>query len=546
MPANAMVESGHAALARGAWEDARAAFEQAVAEDAGPEALEGLATAAWWRLDYPAAIAARERAYQAYRESGDPAAAARMACWLASDHMDRGDVAVCNGWLQRAGRLLEDEEPVAEHAFLDIIHGHRVLMAEGDPDAALERARAAQRTARELEHLDFEMLARSLEGLALVTAGDVEAGMGALDEATAAATGGEMSDLNAIGWTCCYLIHACYRVRDYDRAAQWCERVQDFCRRWRFDSMFTTCRTHYASILMWRGKLSEAETELATLRREAEDTLPPLVRSAMVRLGELRRRQGRLDEAEELFARAPDHKLALLGRASLALDGNDAATAIDLMETFLRRMPQHNRTERLAALEVLVRARIAAGDLDGAGETAAELREIAKTVNTEPMRGAAELAEGLVAAAAGRHEDARRGLTDAAYLLERNNAGYEAARARLELARVLVEEGRTADAKVAATRARDAFVAMDARLHAEACDKVLAGLSQRSGRKAGLTKREREVLGLVANGKTDKEIAATLGISEHTVHRHVSNILTKTGQSSRAAAVAHAAREGMI
>lgn len=542
----ALLESGHAALARGAWEDARAAFEQAAREGGTPEALEGLGTAAWWRLDYPAAIAARELAYQAYREQGDAVAAARVACWLASDHMDRGDLAVSSGWLQRAERLLEDRDPTPEHAFLGIMRGHLKLMADGDPDAALELARTAKQQARAQGHIDFEMLAQALEGLALVTAGDVQPGMRALDEATAAATGGDMSDLNAIGWACCYLIHACYRVRDYDRAAQWCERVQDFCRRWRFDSMFTTCRTHYASILMWRGKLGEAETELAELQREARDTLPPLVRSAIVRLGELRRRQGRLDEAEELFGRAPDHKLALLGRASLALDRGDARTAIELMETFLRRLPEHNRTERLAALEILLRARIAAGELDRAEQAAAELREIAEAVNTEPIRGASALGGGLLAAARGEHDQARHCLSDAVYLLERNNAAYEAARARLDLALVLADHGRRDAAREAATRGRDAFQAMDAHLLAEQAARVLAGLRDRPERDGSLTRREREVLTLVARGMTDKEIAADLGISEHTVHRHVSNILTKTSQSSRAAAVAHAAREGLI
>jgi DNA-binding CsgD family transcriptional regulator/pimeloyl-ACP methyl ester carboxylesterase len=61
-----------------------------------------------------------------------------------------------------------------------------------------------------------------------------------------------------------------------------------------------------------------------------------------------------------------------------------------------------------------------------------------------------------------------------------------------------------------------------------------------------LTARETEVLRLVASGLSNREIAGSLVLSEHTVHRHVANILRKLAQSSRAAATAHAARAGLI
>jgi DNA-binding NarL/FixJ family response regulator len=57
---------------------------------------------------------------------------------------------------------------------------------------------------------------------------------------------------------------------------------------------------------------------------------------------------------------------------------------------------------------------------------------------------------------------------------------------------------------------------------------------------AGLTPREVEVLRLVATGKTNRAIAADLFLSEKTVARHVSNIFTKLGVSSRSAATAYA------
>ena len=61
-----------------------------------------------------------------------------------------------------------------------------------------------------------------------------------------------------------------------------------------------------------------------------------------------------------------------------------------------------------------------------------------------------------------------------------------------------------------------------------------------------LSRRETDVLRLVASGHTNREIASSLVLSEHTVHRHVANILRKLGQSSRAAAAAQATRAGFI
>jgi pimeloyl-ACP methyl ester carboxylesterase/DNA-binding CsgD family transcriptional regulator len=61
-----------------------------------------------------------------------------------------------------------------------------------------------------------------------------------------------------------------------------------------------------------------------------------------------------------------------------------------------------------------------------------------------------------------------------------------------------------------------------------------------------LTSRETEVLRLVATGMSNREIASTLVLSEHTVHRHVANILRKLAQSTRVAAATHATRAGLI
>src|SRR2546430_7538275 len=128
--------------------------------------------------------------------------------------------------------------------------------------------------------------------------------MRCLDEASAAATAGEVKELHTVGVVCCWQIFACERVRDYERAAQWCARVQEFSKRWQLRPLSAICRTQYAGVLIWRGSWADAEAELGAASRDFELSRPPLAVQALARLGELRRRQGRVEEAAKLFEQA--------------------------------------------------------------------------------------------------------------------------------------------------------------------------------------------------------------------------------------------------
>lgn len=569
--------AGSDALTRGAWEEALDRFREAIAADAeSPKAWEGLGQASWWLEDQTATFEARERAYGLYRRQDDRQSAARMAVWLALDYVDfRGEGVVANGWLQRARRLLEGLAPTPELGMVHLIDGHVALMSDNDLPRARACASEALAIARRTGSLDVEVLALAIEGLARVSQGEIADGMHLLDEATTAALAGEVSDLNAIGTTCCYLIHACERVRDYDRATQWCLRVRDFCRRWRFTSMFTVCRTQYASVLIHRGAWVEAETELNAATDEIRATRPFGVASGLVRLAELRRRQGRNEEAAALFEQSHRHRLAPLGLAELALEQGDAATAADLVSQYLRRIPGESRMERVTGIELLVRVETARGARDRAGEALAELQESARVVGTGPIRAMAVHAEGIVCAAFDADpERARRCFEDAAALFEEAEEPYEAGRARFELARVLASLDRPASAlrearkaqatldRLGAARASAAAATLVREL--EGVDSIVepaatpvagvpasAGASHVSGaasaaRDSLLTAREIDVLRLIARGMGDKEIADRLSLSPHTIHRHVSNILTKLEVPSRAAAVAHASRSGLM
>ncbi len=546
------VAEGWATLNRGDWEGARTQFQAALAAAETPEAWEGLAWAAWWLDDTGVMFDSRERAYRLYRERGDVRGAARSAMWLSLDYAGfRNDAAVADGWLQRARRLLEKYPQVPEHAWLSVCDAHHALMADRNPVTARRLAAEAVSISETLGIIDVEMLGRALEGLALVSQGQVREGMRLLDEAAAAATAGELADPRAIGWTCCYVIFACERVRDYPRAAQWCEQVQEFCRRWRFSTLFAVCRTQYAGVLIWQGKWAEAEAELTAAARELSAIRPALVLSATARLAELRRRQGRWDEAAGLFQRVESSTAALLGRAEMALDQGDPAAAADFADRYLRRYASESRTERAPGLEVLVRALAAIGELERARTILAELEETIRIVAADPLKAFACVARGAVAARAGDHKQAQAAFEDAADQFARFGAPFEHGRARVELGRALAALDRPEAAAAELRTALTLFQSLGAAREAERVESLLREVTAGSMRHetaaiSRLTEKELEVLRLAALGLTDKEIAARLRRSEHTIHRHVANILTRLDLPSRTAAVAFALREGVL
>jgi LuxR family maltose regulon positive regulatory protein len=548
--------AGDQFLSRGAWADARSAFESALRERESPEALEGLALAAWWLDDAEVVFDSRERAYRLYTERADRQSAARVAVWLAWDAWAfRGENAVSNGWLQRARSLLAGLPECAEQAWLEVREGSLCLMDEGDPDRAHSLAAEGIRIARQARNIDLEMLGLSVQGMALVASGAVSEGMRRLDEVNAAIVAGELTDLVAIGLSCCYMIAACERVRDYDRAVQWCARLKVFSAKWGLRPLFAVCRTQYASICMWRGTWLEAEQELIAAGDELAASRPAMTPDAIVRLAELRRRQGRLTEAASLFEQAGSHGLALLGRAELAFERGDMRAAAEHVDRYLRRVPTQNRTDRAAGLELLVRAHAAAGDLDGARTALTELTGIAAIVATLPLKAATSLASGWVAMASDDVDEARRHFEDAVDRFLQSNAPYEVARARIELARALAALGRIDDAALEARRAIDVLTELKAGLEISRAHLLLESLPNAATRTdspsrvrndSGLTLRELEVLRLVAEGLTNQAIAEKLFVSDHTVHRHLANILNKLSVSSRAAAVAQAARRGLL
>ena len=541
----AYIEVGHEALARGAWEEARACFEAALDEEETPESLEGLSWSAWWLDDASAVFDARERAYRVYHERADKTGAARMAIWLAVDHLDFHDASsVANGWLQRAHRLLDPLEPGSEHGWLAFTDGYVALM-RGETDKAEELGTYAADIGRRLEVTDVEMLGLALEGATLVARARVEEGMNCLDEATVLALEGRAEIPISSAWACCFLVTACTAVRDYERAFEWCDRIAEFAERYGSRYMLGFCRAEYGAVHLWRGRWAEAE---ALLKASAEDftrSRPAMVSGPLIVLAELRRRQGRRTEAEELLDQAGPSSKALLCCARLALDEGDALQAIELLERLLRQMPADNVLARASILELLVSARTACGELDEAALALTMLREAERLVGTPPLRASADLAEGMLEAARGNRDRARVLLEDAVDCFQSSGAPFEAALARTELATSLAALGRTDPAEREAAAALECLLELGAEAGIEQARRILAGDDGGSPLRE-ITPREREVLSLLAEGLTNKQIARRLVVSEHTVHRHVTSILRKLDLPSRTAAAAYAARHGLL
>jgi DNA-binding CsgD family transcriptional regulator len=535
------IARGYEALASGDWAGARTAFESVLAAEDSPEALDGLGRAWWWLRESERAVVCRERAYSGFRRDGELARAARIALWLSREYASMwGNEAAANGWLARAERLLVDVAPDAERAWLELARAERAR----DPAVSARLAASALEAATAAGDVDLELRSLAQLGLAEVSQGDVERGLARLDEAMAAATGGEPATLETFADVCCTLMLACELAADAERPKQWSRVFEDFVREHDHVSLLAFCRTCCADVYVANGRVDAAEQELVEALRELREAGQ---RARCVHpaagLAEIRLAQGRFDEAEQLLCGFEGEPEAVQAAVALRLARGEPQAATAVLEA---RLAEVARSSLLAAplLAQLVEAKLAEGDLAAAQRAAAELAAIAATSGRERIVALVALAHGRVALAA-RDPDAAEQLQRAVNLFAALPSPLWAARARLELARA--HAGSSPQVAVdLARRARTELESLGAVREADAAAALMRALGAKG--RAGprdfgmLSRRELEVLRLVGEGLTNGEIAARLFISPKTAEHHVGRIYSKLQLRTRTELAAYAVR----
>lgn len=528
------------AIARHDWQgafDAGTAVAAAVPE-LEAERADLVADAAWWLGRLDECIAARELAYRTFSDLGEKLRAGQCAVWLYEHHRFRARPAIANGWLRRARAALDGQPESSAHGALLLREAERAH-GEGALDEALALNQEVVALARRLRSADLEAEALQAAGRVLIDQSEVDEGMGHLDEAMLFAIEGRLGPYST-GKVYCSLISACEELGDTDRAAEWTEATM----RWAEDHPFAVfpglCRVHRAVVLKRRGALAEAEQEALRAGQELVGSHLGNSAAAHAEVGDIRRRLGDLDRAEEAFDRArelcgrPCGELAVLRLAQGRVDAAAAIVTECLRETTT------NRLARARLLPILVQVAVATSDFDAAEAALSELDDIARAFDTPMLRATLESARGRLLLAQG--DAAAPEILQAA--IDRWQAlgvPYEVATARTLLGQARRDSGDEAGAAASFTEAVALFDQIGAHLDAR-----LVQDTTKPELPAGLTEREVEVLQLIATGVSNSDIAATLHLSVKTVSRHLSNIFTKIGVTSRAAATAFAFEHELV
>jgi DNA-binding NarL/FixJ family response regulator len=499
-----------------------------------------LSEAAWWLSRYEEAVAERQLAYAGFTAASDDSAAGLLAARLAIEYHLQGDPSIAAGFLARAQRHLRSAPDSREVGFLRMIEASLAQMS-GRSDDGLEAARDALVIAERFGDRDLLAMALHIEGLLLLDNGHVEQGLTRMDESMVLVLAGELAPFFT-GIIYCDLIQACLELSDLGRAGEWCDAAREWSEALPPAAPFLgMCRVNRAEVARIRGSWPEAEAEATLAADELAGIDPGAAGSACYQIGEIHRRTGDLVGAERAYARAhelgadPQPGLALL---RLAQRKPDVAAAS--LRTALASIEHAPHRARLLAAQVEVA--LARDDVAAARDAEGELAGIAQHVGAAALHAAAPLARGEILLVEGDASAAAEALRAAIAAGRDVRTPFETAQARAAYGRALAATGDDEGAGLEWLAALAAFDDLGAMPDAAAV-RVLLGEPDALPR--GLTPREAEVLRLLSAGKTNRDIAVELVISEHTVGRHLQNMYAKLGVSSRSAATAFAFEHGL-
>lgn len=527
---------------RHVWGDAYAQLSAADGEEPlGPEDLQRLAVAAYLVGADDVSAEAWERAHLAFLQWDETAAAVRCAFWLALELFIRGEMARGGGWLARAQRLLDDYgQECVEQGYLLVPFALKTLES-GDPSGAREAFVRATELGGRYGEPDLSTWGLLGQGAALIRMGRPHEGLALLDEAMVAVTAEEVSPVVA-GRVYCAVILRCQEAFDLRRAHEWTAALSDWCDAQPDMAPFRgQCLVHRSEIMQLHGAWAEATEEA---QRACDRLLgQPAVGMAFYQQGELHRLRGEFAAAKEAYRQAHQHgREPYPGLALLRLAQRQVGAAEAAIRRVMDEAQDHATRSKLVAAAVEIR--LAGGDVQGARTAADELASIAAELDAPVLHAMAAAATGAVLLEEGDPRAALDALHHACAVWRELDAPYEDACARLRVALACCALGDHDTAALEVQAARAVFK----RLGAVHDQSRLQALFPTPGHRVRgvLTGREAEVVALVAAGKTNREIAAELVVSEHTVRRHLQNTYAKLGVASRAGAAAYALEHELI
>lgn len=544
-----MLERGRQAFAGREWKEA---YRQLSAADANlplePADLECLAQAAYLIGSDTEATALFRRAHHVLIDKGQPERAARWGFWLSLNALLRGDAAQSSGWLARTQRLLRDRPECAEQGYVGLLSGLR-QMGRGDAEGARAHFEQAISLADRFEDADLLAFGLLSRGQALIQVQRVAEGVAQLDEAMITVATGEISPMVA-GIVYCAVILTCQRIFDLRRCKEWTQALNEWCAGQPDLVPYRgECLVHRSEILQLQGEWSDAMSEAKRAIESYSERNEKSAGRAFYQRAELHRLRGEFELAGEMYREAgrrgtePQPGLSLLRLAQGDVDAAKAAISRVVSEASHRQGPGGG-TARPNVLRAYVEIMLVAGELEIAKAAAAELEALAAGMDAPFLRASSTQATGVALLAQGDAQAALAVLRDAWAAWQQLEAPYESAQVRVLIGRACQRLGDEETARSHYDAAARTFEQLGAAPALAELEKAVE--TPDAACESQLSSRELQVLRLVATGQSNREIAARLFISEHTVAGHLSNIFNKLGVPSRTAATAYAFERGLL